>query len=356
MTTAEAQAKQAGAKQAAPTPAPVKALAGASPDALPQELASARQPILLPGLVKGWPATAACASVPAATAYLKQFWQAERRLSVFVGDKSIDGRFFYAEDFQGFNFKSGLATLPQVMHKLAQKDRPDKEATIYVGSTPVDDHLPGFRAQNDLALTPLSKGETPLISFWLGNATRVSAHFDFPDNIACAVAGRRRVTLFPPEQLPNLYIGPLHATPAGQPISLVDFKRPDFNAHPRFRQALQAAQTCTLEPGDALFIPSMWWHHIEALDGFNLLVNYWWCSSPVYMGAPLTALLHGILSLRDLKPEVRQVWRQIFDHYVFAADESTAGHIPEPGRAWLAPLDETLARQLRADLLNRLNR
>ena len=294
----------------------------------------------------------ACKDVHQAAAYLAGFWRADRRLTVFVGDEAIDGRFFYQPDFSGFNFKSGMASLPQVMQKLAQKGRPAKEATIYVGSTPVDDYLPGFRAGNDIKLD----AEAPLISFWLGNATRVSAHFDFPDNIACVVAGRRQVTLFPPEELPNLYIGPLHATPAGQPISLVDFKRPDYQAHPRFKQALKAAQTCVLAPGDALFIPSMWWHHIEALDGFNLLVNYWWCQSPMYMGAPLTALLHGILSLRDLAPPVRKVWQELFAHYVFEADDTTAAHIPEAGRAWLAPLNETLARQLRADLLNRLNR
>ena len=333
-------------------PKQAQALQGCRHDAVPEEALRSRQPIHLPGLVRDWPATQACATAETAAAYLQGFWR-DKRLTVFVADAAIDGRFFYSPDFTGFNYKSGGATLAQVMQKLSQQDRPAKEATIYVGSTPVDDYLPGFRAQNDLAF---SAAEPPLVSFWLGTPTRVSAHFDFPDNIACAVAGRRLVTLFPPEQLPNLYIGPLHATPAGQPISLVDFKNPDWQAHPRFKQALAAAQTCLLEPGDALFIPSMWWHHIEALDPFNLLVNYWWCASPMYMGAPLTALLHGILSLRDLSPEVREVWRQLFDHYVFKADETTAAHIPEQARSWLAPLTETTGRQLRAELQNRLSR
>ena len=45
------------------------------------------------------------------------------------------------------------------------------------------------------------------------------------------VAGRRRFTLFPPEQVANLYIGPLDLTPAGQPVSLVDQAQPDLVRH-----------------------------------------------------------------------------------------------------------------------------
>ncbi len=195
-----------------------------------------------------------------------------------------------------------------------------------------------------------------LVSFWLGNKTRVSAHFDFPDNVACVVAGKRRFTLFPPEQVDNLYIGPLDRTPSGQAISLVDFANPDFERFPKFADALDAAVSYEMDPGDAIFVPSMWWHHVEGLSDFNLLVNYWWCNSPPSMGSPTTALLHAILSVRDLSDRQREAWRKLFDHYVFDADESVYSHIPEAGRGCLSPLDENSARQLRADLLNRMNR
>ena len=72
----------------------------------------------------------------------------------------------------------------------------------------------------------------------------------------------RRFTLFAPELVDRLYIGPLDLTPAGQPISLVDLAAPDLARFPRFAEALPQAQVVTLEPGDALFIPA----DISAMD------------------------------------------------------------------------------------------
>lgn len=335
-----------------PVPAPVDVLEGCSPGAIPARVFESEVPLLLKGLVAGWPAVAACRpSLAAAASYLSGFW-IEQPVTVYVGDAGIEGRFFYNEDFTGFNFKSGKAHLGQVLQKLDEEERSGSASAIYVGSTPVDRWLPGFRAQNDIKL-PFPDA---LVSFWLGSRTRVSAHFDFPDNIACVVAGRRRFTLFPPDQVGNLYVGPLDRTPSGQAISVVDLSKPDLERYPRFAEALAAARVAEMEPGDALFVPSMWWHHVESLSPFNLMVNYWWCTSPPAMGAPTTALMHAILSLRDLPPRQRAAWRTLFDHYVFDADESVYAHIPEPGRGCLAPLDDDAARRLRAELLNRLNR
>jgi quercetin dioxygenase-like cupin family protein len=36
------------------------------------------------------------------------------------------------------------------------------------------------------------------------------------------------------------------------------------------------AMEAELSPGDAIFIPMGWFHHVEALERFNVLVNYWW--------------------------------------------------------------------------------
>ncbi len=221
-----------------------------------------------------------------------------------------------------------------------------------MGSTTIDTCLPGLRADNDLGFG----GYSPLASIWIGNRARISAHHDLPDNLACVAVGHRRFTLFPPDEVANLYIGPMDFTPAGQPISLVDFAQPDFARFPKFADALRRAQVAELGPGDAIFIPSLWWHHIESLDPLNTLVNYWWRQSPSYMDTPVNALLHAIMTVRDLPAEQRKACEALFQHYVFDASEETAAHIPANARKVLAPMTEESVRELRAYLLRRLNR
>lgn len=317
--------------------------------ALPAKVHRSPSPVLLRGYVKHWPAVTCCATAKAAAQYLEQFW-CDQPLTVYVGDKNIGGRFFYNEDCTDFNFRSGTATLKQVLAKLDEPERGAANHSIYVGSTPVDQWLKGFRQNNDVEL-PASDA---LASFWLGNRTNISAHFDFPDNLACVVAGTRQFTLFPPEQLENLYVGPIDRTPSGQAISLVDFENPDYERFPKFAQAMESAQCARLESGDAIFIPGMWWHQVRSLDAFNLLVNYWWCASPRWMGAPSAALNHALLALKDLPERQRLAWKNLFNFYVFDAHEQHFEHIPKPGRGILGPLDESHARRMRADLINRL--
>ena len=109
-----------------------------------------------------------------------------------------------------------------------------------------------------------------------------------------------------------------------------------------------------LEPGDAIIIPSMWWHHIEALDAFNVLVNYWWRSSPAYTGSPLTVLQHALLGLRDLPEAQRRQWQELFEYYVFDPDPDNFAHIPEDARGVLNPIDEHTAERIRKMLRDKL--
>lgn len=328
----------------------IREIDGGAP--LTDEILASPEPLVLRGLVAHWPLVrAARASAQAADAYLRRFYR-DATVLASHSPPGTGGRIFYNDDLSGFNFTSQKVRFDQVLDALlAHLDAADPP-TLYVGSTTVDTCLPGLRADNDVDLG----ARDALASIWIGNRTVIPAHYDVPDNLACVAAGRRRFTLFPPEQLKNLYVGPLDLTPAGQPVSLVDFARPDPERFPLFAEALRHAQSAELGPGDALFIPSMWWHHVAGLEPFNILINYWWRQSPAWMDTPANALALALMTVRDLPPAQRAAWRELFRHYVFDSDGGEAAHIPRQARHTLAPLDEDGARMLRAQILRRLNR
>jgi hypothetical protein len=318
------------------------------------ELTSVAQPRVMRGLVSNWEiARAAARSNQDAVDYVRSFYNG-KPVGYSVGGPEIAGRLFYNDDFTQLNFKSERGRLDEVLARILGYVADERPPTIYVGSTLVDSCLPGFRKDNDLGFT--SHGIDPPPAIWIGNRTIASCHYDAPNNIACCVVGRRRFTLFPPDQIFNLYPGPLDPTPGGQSISLVDFNNPDLEKYPRFRVAREAAMTVEVGPGDAVFIPSMWWHHVEGLTPFNILVNYWWSTTPDFIPTPMHALYHALLTLRDRPENEKQAWRNVFEYYVFGPPELAREHLPPAARGPLAPLDDDRARHLRAMLLNKLNR
>ena len=330
----------------------MRELHGLDAQSLSDDLLRSTEPVVLRGLVAAWPAVrAGLASSDGAEHYVRRFYR-DATVVAFLGAPQIEGRFFYNEDLSGFNFAPIRARLDAILNEIADHRNDEQPPSVYVGSTTIDTCLPGFREENTLNLGT----RDALASVWIGNQTRIAAHYDLPDNLACIVAGHRRFTLFPPDQLSNLYIGPLDFTPAGQAISLVDFRQPDLVRFPKFAQALEHAQIADLGPGDAIFIPSMWWHHVEALDSFNVLVNYWWRQSPDYMDTPTNTLMLALMSMRDLPREQRAAWQEIFRHYVFEADETTSAHIGKEAQRLLAPLNVDTARMLRAQLIKKMNR
>lgn len=317
---------------------------------LPADLLSGGCPLVLKNYVQHWPLVGlAKQSDQALREYLLSDYNG-RPVHLMRADAACKGRLFYNDDLTGFNFTRSNQALEQVFADLDAFQGDTSSPTLYVGSTAIDSVFPSLRKDNDLTFLA---GQS-LASIWMGNQTRIAAHYDAPDNIACVVAGERRFTLFPPEQIGNLYVGPIDFTPAGQPASLVDFHAPDYAKYPKFKQAVAASQSAILKPGDALYIPANWWHHVEGLSDFNVLVNHWWRQVENHIGVPNDALLHAILSIRDLPENQRQAWRSIFDHYIFLADDQK--HIPDQALGVLGEVTSKNARKLRAMLINKLNR
>ena len=336
----------------------VREFAGLSLKAIPYaELMESERPAILKGVVSEWEiARRGSQSPQSVIEYLASF-DSGRPVVGYTGAPEIGGRFFYNEEVTGLNFEAKRVPLKEFLNRFVEHLGDPLAPAFYIGSTDLDLYLAGLNAENALPVDdPIFGDKPPTVSIWIGNRTIASTHFDFSNNIACNLVGHRRFTLFPPDQIENLYPGPFQPTPGGQVVSMVDLRNPDFDRYPRFRDALANALIADLEPGDALFYPAMWWHNVEAMDAFNVMVNCWWNVSPAFIDTPMTTLLHAILSLRDRPEHEKRAWRTLLDFYVFGDGERPREHLPEHARGILAPLDEMSARQLRSDLLQRLNR
>lgn len=316
------------------------------------EVQPLNRPAILRGLVAQWPAVRKAHESPQALAsYLLQF-DAGHPIISLNADASIKGRFFYNEDMTGLNFTRRKEPFPEAMQRLISLLAIEEPPATYIQSTPIPEYLPRFAQEHPVPLLPSSVPGR----IWIGNAITVQTHFDLNENIACVVAGRRRFTLFPPEQIANLYVGPFDFTLSGPPVSMVSLHEPDFERYPRFREALAAAQVAELEPGDALYIPYFWWHHVESLTPFNVLVNYWWNPARPSFAAPFDALLHSVLAIRELPENQREAWRAVFDYLVFQRSGEPLAHLAPQQRGMLGPLTPERAREMRAVLLKILSR
>ncbi len=252
-------------------------------------------------------------------------------VDVFVS-QSNSGRFFYNDDLSGFNFDRAKVRFSAFLTKLLNIERAGEPTHIYVGAKSVEELLPGLLANNASAFPP--EGTPPLA--WIGNASRVAPHFDTSDNIACCIRGPRTFLLYPPEQVSNLYVGPLDHNMAGQPASLVDPRAPDLDAFPKYTEAEKRAQIAELNPGDAIFIPALHWHYVESYEPLSMLVNYWW--SQAGTGHGLSSLAYAVMALRELPDNQRAAWRGLFDHYVFGEEANKAAvHIPDPVKGIIGP-------------------
>ncbi len=192
--------------------------------------------------------------------------------NVLRADPVEEGRFHYATDDRTFNFIRGQGNVAGIIAGLRDQENSYRPFAMAAQGLIAERYFPGFALTHPMPLVPL-EAEPRL---WIGNAAKVATHNDSIDNVAVVAAGRRRFTLFPPSAEADLYMGPHDPTPAGARISMVHVTAPDLERYPRFALALERAQEAELAPGDAIFIPRKWYHHVEALERFNVLVNYWW--------------------------------------------------------------------------------
>jgi Cupin-like domain len=336
------------------TPQPVDEWRDCDERTIREEVFAQYRPAVLRGLVKDWPAVKSALVSPKSLGRYIAAFDNGNPVDAILMPPEARGRIAYNDAMDGFNFVRNRLPVSAVLEQLSRYALFENPPAVAVQSALIASSLPGFSAENGLSV--LDPAVTARI--WIGNRVTVPAHFDESQNVACVVAGRRRFTLFPPEQVANLYVGPLDFAPTGAAMSMVQLGAPDLEKFPRFKDALAAAIVADLEPGDAIFIPTLWWHHVESLDrNLNVLVNYWWngaLGTVEKTASAMDCLLHSLLNIRPMPPELRRAWASMFDHYVFHVGDENLAHIPEHRRGVLSTMSPEAAQKIRDLLIARL--
>jgi hypothetical protein len=304
--------------------------------------AEASRPLVLRGLIEDWPSLAA--GRKSSSALNDYFKRMDRGIPapLVEAPASARGRLGYSADMREFTFSKRQRGISETLDRIErQPDRPNAPV-IAIQMLPLTSHLPDFVQQNPMPLLP---GIGPLL--WLGGRVQTQIHHDRDHNLACVIAGRRRFVLFPPEQVANLYIGPIENPP---PLSIVDPEAPDFVRFPLFERALASAQTAELGPGDALLMPRHWWHHVTSRDPYNAMINYWWGTHAQGLENPYDCFLTALLAIKDLPSAERIYWQAMFNAYVFQSEGSAVEHIPPELRGALGTIHSGIRAALKQKL------
>ncbi len=317
-----------------------------------RDIVAGAAPCIMRGQVAKWPIVAAGArGAEALCDYLVAHANANPA-QLWVGAPGSAGRFRYTDDISDVNFERKLVTIAQLCELLLRCRSTPNSPSLFAGAVFIPQHLPDLL--RELPMPLLGQARERLTSLWIGNQSRTAAHWDLPQNLTCPIIGPRTFLLFPPEQIRNLYVGPIDFTLAGQPMSMVDCENPDFVRHPRFADALAAAQVAELAPGDTLYIPSLWFHYVLSPSSLGAQINFWWREKGADMLSPSATLLHALLTLRDLPDAERAAWRHFFDHYIFGDGHAAVAHIPMPARGVLGKLTPAIEQPLRQHLAKQL--
>lgn len=309
-----------------------------TPEQFFSDIAQRHKPVVVRGLNSQWPMVrAAKQNNRSFTDYILRYYQGVKAKMV-VAPPAENKRFYYNQDFTDVNYLQGEERIDLFLNRLLELVDRAVYPAISMQNALCESILPGLSKDNTCDFFPDLEPR-----MWIGNEGIVSAHYDGSDNLACVIAGKRRFLLFSPEQTKNLYPGSLNFTPAGAPTTLVNFSTPDFNKFPHFQTALENAYEAVLYPGDAIYIPMLWWHHVESLNKVNGLLNYWWngSSAPNAIApSALDSLNLALLAMRDLNPKQREAWSHMFDHYLFQQGVKPTSYIPESAHHILGELSD----------------
>ena len=145
------------------------------------------------------------------------------------------------------------------------------------------------------------------VLFFGGEGSKVLPHYDMDlaDLVHFHFHGTKSVTLFSPEQTKYLYKIPF----AVHNLETIDLDNPDFEKYPalQYLEGLHA----TMKHGDALYMPSGYWHYIKYLDGgFSMTLR----AFPRHLGR-LGNMLYNVFIMRHFENIMRKSFGQKWIDY-----------------------------------------
>ena len=200
------------------------------------------------------------------------------------------GKDRYSQDKREWtDIGSGVATEYRTFAEYAAmvRSRESFEQDIYLGKCAIN-HTPLYETdtigliQQKLQGLGLTKPISPF-NIWVGPAGHNEClHYDPMDGTLIQLYGTKKIILFPPSQTGNLYPFPIythlfHGMKLRTWFSQLYPENLDFDAFPRFKEALKDKKEIILHPREALYIPTGWWHEVTALgDEMVCSINRFW--------------------------------------------------------------------------------
>ena len=250
---------------------PIERLERPSAEYFQRNHVSKRRPVILTGVASRWPSVTRWSPEYFRDHHGRRRVMVERSRSATPSNDPLTylRNRYYAEDELGHVIEVMLSgTQPPGAYYITYSNIFEKIPELHADIEPVHQTLamPGHLPASLKARLSLRPG------LWLGPGGTVSpVHFDRHENFNVQITGRKAWTLFSPEQSRRLYYPALEMPSVI--FSPVDVEQPDARRFPLFERAER--HEATLDPGEILFIPSGWWHHVRTLET-SISLNFWW--------------------------------------------------------------------------------
>lgn len=259
-------------------------------------IVDASEPVVLDGCLDEWPLYRAlsAASTLAEKLAVLQAGIDDRPLEFSVLGAAHGGHLYFADGLDTRGQKLSVrGTFADFARRAADAERSGELA--YLQALPIRT-VPGW--VKGLGVLPYLDGQRVQPSgIWIGSGGQVvDLHYDPFHNFICMLAGQKRVLVAPPEVMHDVYPRALDRSPFNAPASSAKLLEPDFERFPRLRSALEKVQVAVLSPGQVLYLPPFYWHHVESF-GFNVMVNTWQHTMPAAQVRRVGALRRDALQL-----------------------------------------------------------